>query len=218
MERRILTDQLLLDVIRIVLIDIKNDQNLRVFRRDLSAELASDRAAAARDEHYFIPHILGYRVDIDLHRLSAQKVLNLHRTELLDRRLARDELIHTGQDLQRCPGLLTDLQNLTDLPFRRTRDCHDDLIDVIGLRHLNDLLSSAEHLDSVNIGPLLCLVIIYDTADIGIEPVGIDQLADDQIAGLSGTDDQGVTHPGPVRPRAIQKSYHAVGKTYRQRK
>ena len=46
---RILTDQLLLDRIGVVLIDIDDDQLLRLMTRDLPAQLASDGSATTGD-------------------------------------------------------------------------------------------------------------------------------------------------------------------------
>ena len=70
-QRRILTDQLLLDRIGVVLIDIDDDQLFRLMTGDLPAQLASDGSATTGDQYDLILHIVQDFFRIDLYRISS---------------------------------------------------------------------------------------------------------------------------------------------------
>ena len=59
--------QLHLDVVGVILVDIENDEPFRPLCRRLTAELAADAAAAARDEHGLAGDVGRDLIEVDLH-------------------------------------------------------------------------------------------------------------------------------------------------------
>ena len=51
---------------------------------DLPAQLRTDGAARARDEHALAPQHAAHRADVGAHRLAAQQILDPHVAHLLD--------------------------------------------------------------------------------------------------------------------------------------
>ena len=97
-------------IIGIVFVDVEDDEALRVMVRDLPAELAADRPAAARDEHGLavkerkdLPHI-------DPDGIATEEIFDRHIFEVRHGHVAVYELIHARQILQLTPGLLANAQ------------------------------------------------------------------------------------------------------------
>ena len=69
--------QLLLNVVRAVLVLVQNHELFGLHLGDLAAQLAADRAAAARDEHRLPAVIRGGALIGELHRLAEEQLLNV---------------------------------------------------------------------------------------------------------------------------------------------
>ena len=65
----------------------------------LAAQLASDGSTPSGYQYYFIFHIVNNSIQINADRLSSQKILNLHRTDLLNLCFTIYKLVHTRYDL-----------------------------------------------------------------------------------------------------------------------
>ena len=52
-KTRTVTQKLLLNIVRVIFVYIENNKSFRLGTGDLTAKLASDRAASSRDEHGF---------------------------------------------------------------------------------------------------------------------------------------------------------------------
>ena len=70
--------KLLLDVVGVVFVNVQNYKLLGVVGCYLAAELASYRAASARDKHHPVLDIAHNFVEVDLYLVAAEKVGNLH--------------------------------------------------------------------------------------------------------------------------------------------
>ena len=79
---RVAPPQLLLNLIGVVLINIKDDQPARLMGRDLAAELASDGSASAGHQDGFPLDVLEDLIQVDFDGLPAQQVLHGHRLHL----------------------------------------------------------------------------------------------------------------------------------------
>ncbi len=73
----IVMNQFLLDTVCIVLININNNQLLRPVRCNLTAQLASDGAAAARDKNHLPRYIVHDGAEIYAYRLPPQQVVDI---------------------------------------------------------------------------------------------------------------------------------------------
>ena len=92
--------ELLLDVVCIILIDVKYNQLSRAVCRNLTAELASDTAASPGHQHHLVRYIAADLFRHDPDRLPAQQVFNLYIAQLGYAHLALHKLIYSGQDLK----------------------------------------------------------------------------------------------------------------------
>ena len=77
-QMRIFLFQLLLYLINSVFINIKNDQTFGIVLGDLSAQLASDGAAASCHQHRLATDIADDLIHIHLNGIPPQQILNLH--------------------------------------------------------------------------------------------------------------------------------------------
>ena len=81
LQIRIFAFELLLDFIRVIFVNIKNNQLFGVMRSNLTAKLAADRTAAARYKHRLVFNVAHDFVKVDFYLLSTQKVLDFHVAE-----------------------------------------------------------------------------------------------------------------------------------------
>ena len=81
-EEAAVADELPLDLEQRGLGVVEEHELRRCDPGDLAAELRSDRAARARDEHHLACQVARDRSEVDLDRLAPENVLDLDRTEL----------------------------------------------------------------------------------------------------------------------------------------
>ena len=102
-----LVDELALDVEEGAFGLVDEHDPLRLGPGELAAELGADRAARAGDEHRLPRDVRGDRVQVDLHRLAAGGVLDLHRADLVrEVEIAGDQLVHPAGSSTVTPSAL----------------------------------------------------------------------------------------------------------------
>ena len=120
--------QFLLNIISIILIDIKNNKLPDAVSCDLAAELASDAPASAGHQYYLVGDISSDLLCRDLDRLTSQEILDLHVAQLGNCDVSVYKLVHARKNLQIAVGdLLADLQDFSLLRLACAGDCNDDL-------------------------------------------------------------------------------------------
>ena len=216
MQIRIMSSQFLLNIVRIIFIDIKYDKHLWLIGRNLAAQLTTDGTASSGDKNDFIFHISGNRIQIRLYRLASQKVFNLNRTKFFDRSFSIYKLIYTRKNFQICPRLLTDFKDLLHFFFRRTRHRHNNLIDLIMTGGVKNFISSANHLNSINKCVLFGLIVVNHTANIAVQFFTHFKLVDHHISGFSTTDDHRIPHTDTMHIFIVKESDDTIRKTHRQ--
>ena len=130
-EFRILPQQFLLNLVNTILIDIQNDQPLRMVRGDLPAQLAADRAAASGDQYYLVVHRIQYFFCIDLNRIPSKEVFNLYLFQLGYRYISVDQLVDSGQSAHLTAGFFTDIQYFLTCLVVGGRNGENDLINAV---------------------------------------------------------------------------------------
>ena len=80
--------------------------------RDLSAKLAADRAAAARDQNGLVLQIARDLGQIDLYAVSSEQIKDIHIADLLNADLAVRKLGNSRENLQIAACFLANIQNL----------------------------------------------------------------------------------------------------------
>ena len=219
-QRRIFPLKLHLDVIRIVFINIKNQKLLRVALRNLPAQLAADRSAAARHHDDLAGNILADLVDVDLDRLAPQKILDLDLLELADADVFVDQLVHAGDCLHLALRRAADLEDLLSNLRAAARDRIDDFVDVILLDHFRNVVPVADNAHAAEHFPELRRVVVDQADDTAGKKLAVCKLADQHSARLAGADDHDPVYLLLLRA-ALEDQLHpaqeTVGKPQRRR-
>ncbi len=183
-EVRVLLPEFQLDVIGVIFIDIKDDELAGIMGCDLTADLAADRAAAARDEDGFAIEEGKDFVHVDFDGLTAQKVFNRDLPQAGDTDLVENELVHTGELLDLTPGLVADAEDITALLCRGRGNGKEDFIYFIFPDSGEDALTAADDFDILDIAIPLVGIIVNNGADFffGFR-TGTDNVTDDHLAG-----------------------------------
>ena len=206
---RIIPQKLLLDIIGVILIDLKDHKLLRLVLRDLPAELAADGASAARDQDRFAAQESGDVGQIDLDAVTPQKVEDRDVPDLLNCDLAVGKLEDAGQSLEVAVGLLANLQDIAAILIVRRRNGKNNLLDTVLLHNGGDVVAVARDLDSAQIVAALVEVVVHDTDDVVDRLHAGLKLAQSHRAGVAGADQEGSALHRSVR-RANQHAQGAV--------
>ena len=106
---RVFLPELELDTVRVVFVDVEDDELLRLVACDLPAEFRSNASTTACHEDCFSGNELEDFGEIGTDRLTAEEVFDGDVPHLGDADLAGDELVHAGELLQLAAGFLTDV-------------------------------------------------------------------------------------------------------------
>lgn len=188
-QLRVLHDKLLLDAVRVILIDVEDDKLLRLVACDLTAELRADRSATAGDEDGLsLDHTEDFFV-VDLDRFTTEEVEDVDVTELADADFASDELVDARDGLQLTATLLTDVEDLCALFGGRGRDRIDDGRHLVLLYGTEDVVSGADDRDAVEDAALLVRVVVDQADRIPLQVLTGEELLDEHPAGIARADD-----------------------------
>ena len=149
-QRRVLGDQLVVDVVEPVLRVVQQDQAGRAEARHLARQLGADRAARTRHEHALAVQELGHLGQVQVHGLAPQQVLDAHVAHLGERRAAVLQVGKPGQRLHPDVRLDAEARDLAHHLRRqvRVRDDHD--LDPLLLDHARQVGDAAEHLHALD--------------------------------------------------------------------
>ena len=159
-ELRVLADQLLLDIVSVILVNVKNDELAGLERRDLAAELAADGTAAARDENGLSEHPAGDDSIVGMYLGSPEKILNADILDLVDQHILVGELRQRGHDLQLCAGAGADLQYLISHLCAGRGDAENDLLHGIFRNGVGDALPAADDPHAAHEAAMLAYIVI----------------------------------------------------------
>ena len=188
-QLRVLHDELLLDAVRVVLIDVEDDELLRLVACDLTAEFRADRSATAGDEDGLpLDHTEDFFV-VDLDRFTTEEVEDVDVTELADADFAVDELVDARDGLQLTAALLTDVEDLCALFGGRGRDRIDDFRHLVLLYGTENVVSGADDRDAVEDAALLVQVVVDQADRIALQVLTGEELLDEHPAGITRADD-----------------------------
>ena len=136
---RIRVLQLILDIIGVVLIDVKDDQLPRMMRRNLTTEFGTNRPAAAGYEDDLTFDVCGNLIDVVVDLLSAEKVFDTDFAELSDGDFPIHKLIDCRKGLDFGARFLADVDDVTSVFGLGARKSNVDLIDAILLDKFRDV-------------------------------------------------------------------------------
>ena len=188
-QLRVLHEELLLDAVSIVLVNVEDDELLRLVACDLTAELRADRSATAGDEDGLpLDHTEDFFV-VDLDRFTTEEVEDVDVTELADADFSIDELVDARDGLQLTATLLTDVEDLRALFGGRSRDRIDDFGNLVLLYGVEDVVSCTDDRDAVEDAPLLVRVVVDQADRIPLQVLAGEELLDEHTAGVARADD-----------------------------
>ena len=216
-QLRVLHEELLLDAVRVILIDVEDDELLRLVACDLTAELRADRSATAGDEDGLpLDHAEDFFV-VDLDRFTAEEVEYVDVAELADADFAVDELVDARDGLQLAAALLTDVEDLRALFGGRGRDRIDDFRDLVLLYGVEDVVSCADDRDAVEDAALLVRVVVDQADRIPLQVLTGKELLDEHPASIACADDHHALArltALPLTGDAVQETDEAVEETH----
>ena len=187
--------QLALDLEEVVLGVVDEHDLVRLHARDLAAQLRADRAAGARHEHRLARQVGAHPLQLHLHRLAAEHILDAH-------------LAHLPRERAAAAAGLQQLEHGRQRPHRdapRTALAHDarargpggggnrdDHLVGLGLaEHTRQLLLGvAAHLHPFDPQPALARVVVEKAHRLQAEPAVAHDLAQHQAPAVAGADDQ----------------------------
>ena len=197
-----LVDELPLDLEEAGLAVVHEDEPGRAHARDLAAELRADRSAGAGDEHDLAREIAGDRLEVGLDGLAPEEVLDLDGPELArEVEVAGDQLVQARQRLHR-HALVT--RATSTIRSRASPEADGIAIrSSSGRRSRRSSGRSAVvpmHADPVQAKVLLARVVV-DEADRRVAERRVSEhLAQDQLGGVSGADDEDLLAARDDRP------------------
>ena len=157
---------------------------------------------------------------IDFDRITSQKILHCYVFQRTDTHLTGQELIDTRQVLQLTPGLFTDVQDIPLLLRCRTRNCHNDLLDLELFDTGENIISSPDHRNSFDISAPFIRVIINNTTYDILQLFGCLDITQDHLTCLARTDQKYLLRLRDLLCLSLPaslKQYKPVRKTHSQR-
>ncbi len=195
--------QLAVDLEEVVLGVVGHHEPADLHAHELAAELGADRAAGAGDEHGAAAHVGADGGGVERDGLAAEDVLDLHRAQLGDEVVvAVEQVVDVRQRLDRHAGLAAhgDDGGALAAAGRGQRDVH--LVGLARLEDLGQVVGRAEHLDALEaVAQLVAVVVDQPDRRVAGEAVR-EHLAQDQVAGVAGADDQHLLALGDERAAA----------------
>ena len=146
----ILLLQLHQQLVGAVLVDIKDEQFAGLKAHHLTAELAADGAAAARDEDGFTGQVAGDLLHVQRDFLAGEEIGGVQLAERILLRRTGAHKLRVAQDLDRTVGGDAEVDDMVQSAALQRRDGDDDAVDVVSLADLRDLLQCAPHRDAVD--------------------------------------------------------------------
>ena len=161
---RILLPQFHLDVICVVLINVKNNQLPGIMCRNLPAQFAADGSASTGYQYFLSVDKFEYFLHICLDRLATEQIFDRNLLHLTDCNFTSHELIHAGKIFQFTVCFLTYIKDVSALFCCSTGNCQIDFFDLILLHTCKYIVSAADNRNTFNKAPPLISIIIDDAA------------------------------------------------------
>jgi hypothetical protein len=186
-----LLDELALDLEERRLRRVDEHEPRRLHARDLAAELGADRTAGARDEHGLPGEVRGDGGQVDLDRLAAEDVLDLHGADLgREAEVAGDQLVQARQRLHWHALGARHLDDPTTKLARRGGDRDQHLVGPVVAQDVRQVVGRAEHAHAEQAHSALARVIVDEPDRRRGDDLRALELLHDQPAGIAGADDQ----------------------------
>ena len=203
-QLRMPAPELKLQRVGVVFVNVEDDQLLRLLLRRLTAELAADAAAAARDEHGLAGDVAGDLVEIDLHDVAAEQILDVHLAQALDAHLAIGDLIQARKRAQTAGRLLAQIHDLRALLARGRGNREHDLLDAVFLHHLLELCRRADDAHAAQIAAGLGGIVVKNADNLVFRVLAVKKLPNDHRAGSAAADDHRAPPLGAVAAVAME--------------
>ena len=169
---------------------------------NLPAQLAADGAAAAGDQNHLTGEEFGNGFRIQLHRGSAQQILNGHILHLGQAHLAVYQLVQSRQHPHPAGGFLAQLQNLRLGLGGGRGDGKDNLGNPVPLHRLENLIPAPYNGYAVKEFSLLGGVIVNNAAQGAVHILAGGNLLGQHLPRYAGADEH---NPVPLLLGHFQK-------------
>ncbi len=143
--------QLALDLEQVELALLEQHQRLRSDARHLSAELRTDRAAAAGHQHALALQLGTDALPVQRHRLPSQQIVDADVAQRIDRHAAGDQILEARHRTERHTGLFAEADDALHVRTVRRRDRQDDHVDLVAFDQFGDLSAHTQHAHALNV-------------------------------------------------------------------
>ena len=157
-------------------------------RSDLSAKLAAYRSAAARNENCFAFDITYDFVDIDFHRVSSEKILNVDLTHGGNGNLTVRKLIKSGENFNGATRVVTSCDNFAESLFIDGGHSYVYFVHAVLFDEFSYFVSRADDLNSVYRSAYFFGIVVDDADGIEIGFIGSLHFGDKRRARFSRAD------------------------------
>ena len=161
--------QLAVDVVERQLRHLEQQDAARTEARDLPAQLRADRTAGAGDHHDLVADARVEQPQIGRHRLAAEQVARIDVTNVLDARLADDDVADVRHGLDVHAQRLERGQDLAASPVVHRRHGEQYASDGENIDEVRQLVRRV-HLDPVDHAAPQCAVVVDETDRQEITP------------------------------------------------
>ena len=173
---------------RVVFINIEDNQLLRIMSCNLSAKLASDRASSARYHYHFIGEKFINLIHIYFYGISSKKVFDCDILHRLRGNVTRHHSIHARHGFKLASRFFTNIKNISALGSGCTRNSQKDLLNFVFFNIEKDIISAANDRNAVNETSPLIAVIVNDTADTLVDFFCRVQVTQNHLSRCPGSD------------------------------
>ena len=184
---------------------------------DLSAQFTTNGTAATSDKYHLAFNTVQNLRQINLDRLSAEQILHGNVLHPAQGNLTGKELVHTGQDLHFTARLFTDIKDIPCLLPCGARDGKEDRIDLILVNCGQNIFSSAEDGNSLNVAVPFIRIVIDKTANLIFYLIGMENIPQQNLTGLTCTDDHDMLHIVRSASLTPLKQHKSIEESYCRR-
>ncbi len=185
--------QLSIDFEDLVLAVVHGNERARIERGDLPAQLATDRAAGACDQHGVARSKFAHGREVRNDWITPQQVLNFDAAQRAHVHAAGDEVVEAWDRARLNPRVAGGLYHAAHDTSAGLRHRNDDLIHAEAADQRRQVRERPEHWNSAEQLTLFVRVVIDEPDDVNLQALVAARFAEDQLAGGAGANNDCAT-------------------------
>jgi hypothetical protein len=159
--------------------------------RDLARELRADRSRTAGHHDDAAGDVVRHLLEVELHGLAAEEILDLHVPELAGLRATVEQVVDRRQDLEVDPRFPAAIDDAAHLLARGRRHGDDEHLHLIVHRDAEDVGRRTEHRNAMQRAAVRPAVVIEQPDELECRATVVLALADETLAGRTRAQNEG---------------------------